>query len=97
MRFKVSAAYLVADENNSTYQESCDIRLTTLESNDDPSVNTKVVKSSDVFFYRLGYYDFHKINMKATLARYADSQWYQVDILIDWSKVTEKNKNLNDL
>lgn len=60
-------------------------------------MNTEVEKVSDVFLYKLGYYDYHKLNMKGMLGRYADREWYQIDILIEWSKPTEKRTNLNGL
>jgi len=74
------------DENKASNQESCNIRLTTLAPSEDPNINTAVAKVSDIFLYKFGFHDFHKMNMQGMMAKYKDQEWYQVDVLIDWNK-----------
>lgn len=39
---------------------------------------------SDVAFFRLGFFDYAKLNVQNMLARYEASKWYAVDLVIDW-------------
>lgn len=92
VRFEVSTVSPSIDgvtttENNYGY-ESCDIRLTTVTR--DPSSNStspiiKVKPQHDVFLYRMGYFNYQKLNMQNMVMRYKGEQWYTVDILINWA------------
>ena len=63
--------------------EACDLRLTSLDD------TGEVKENSDVVFYRMGIYKYHKLNMHDQLMRYEPNQWYDVDILIDWDDKQE--------
>ena len=80
--------------------ETCNVRLTSIVTNPDDyeglnSIN--VTRVSDVFFYRMGYFDYQKLNMGNMIQKYKDQEWYSVDILIDWGneKPVKTNPNGN--
>ena len=77
--------------------EVCDVRLTTVEllNNEtrrrelnitDPNLTVRVKDSKDIFFYRMGYFNYQKLNMKNMVQKYDIGEWYQIDILIDWGE-----------
>ena len=84
--------------------EVCDVRLTTTsyteseESTwdlDTPRV--KALPSSDVAFFRLGFYNDIGLNHEYMLETYEGDKWYSVDLVIDWANepVPDKYHNLN--
>ena len=87
MTFQVSTVTPAFDEktteNNYGY-ESCDIRLTTVEKQEEGNTTIKVKQQHDVFLYRMGYFNYQKLNMQNMVQRYEGETWYTVDILIDW-------------
>lgn len=40
---------------------------------------------SDVVFFRLGYYNFMKLNSEPMIHETAADTWYEIDMLIDWN------------
>lgn len=42
------------------------------------------VKNSDVFLFRLGYFDHMKLNVESMIMPSTQDQWYVIDLLIDW-------------
>ena len=40
----------------------------------------------DVFLYRMGYFNYQKLNMQNMVQRYEGDKWYNVDIIIDWTQ-----------
>ena len=39
---------------------------------------------SDVAFFRLGFFDYAKLNVQNMLARYEASKLYTLDLILDW-------------
>ena len=68
--FKVSAS--VMEELN---QEICNLRLTTFNQS-----------NSDVLIFRIGYYNYMKLNFEYMVHKVTNDSWHTVDILIDWEK-----------
>lgn len=82
MRFEVSTVTLneagtdgAENDLENTYgYESCGVRLTTVSINEDDSdeltPKMKVKQQKDVFLYRMGYYNYQKINMENMVHQY---------------------------
>ena len=51
-----------------------------------PNDNYRKIEFSDVAFFRLGYFDFMKLNTANMLRKYDESEWYNVDMLFDWDE-----------
>ena len=49
-----------------------------------PTVEYKKVQFSDVAFFRLGYFDFLKLNTQNMLRKYEANKWFSVDIILDY-------------
>lgn len=41
---------------------------------------------SDVAFFRLGFFDYAKLNTENMLMKYEAGVWYAVDLLMDWNE-----------
>jgi hypothetical protein len=39
----------------------------------------------DVAFFRLGYFNYMKMNLMSMVQLFTNETWYQVDLLIDWT------------
>lgn len=46
----------------------------------------KKVPNSDIFLFRLGYFDYLKLNVESMIMPYFADQWYTIDLIIDWSE-----------
>lgn len=90
IRFKVSTVTVPGVEDNQFGQETCDIRLTSIRKLEAPvggettSPKIETIHNSDVFFYRMGYYNYHKLNSSNMVQKFKGEKWYQVDILVNW-------------
>ena len=51
-----------------------------------PNVNYKKKEFSDVAFFRLGYFDYAKLNTQNMIEKYKAEKWYVVDLLMDWNE-----------
>jgi len=51
-----------------------------------PSATYSTVEYSDVAFFRLGYFDYMKLNTENMLRKYEASQWYSVDLVLNWDE-----------
>ena len=49
-----------------------------------PNSMYTAVEFSDVAFFRLGYFDYAKLNTENMLRKYDASEWYEVDLLLNW-------------
>ena len=77
--------------------ETCGVRLTTIslnkEETDELKPKIKVRQQKDVFLYRMGYYNYQKINMENMVHQYEGQKWYTVDIVINWGDKSSKDEN----
>lgn len=46
----------------------------------------KKVPNSDIFLFRLGYFDYLKLNVESMIMPYFADKWYTIDLIIDWSE-----------
>ena len=80
------------DDGKEPGMECCDVRLTTVrydseQGNPDKSrVTTE--NYPDVVFFRLGHFMYQMLNQKYMVQKYNSTQWYEVDILINWGDET---------
>jgi hypothetical protein len=44
------------------------------------------VKNKDVLFFRLGYYNYMKVNTESLIHKTTNNQWLKIDILIHWEE-----------
>jgi hypothetical protein len=44
----------------------------------------KKTPNSDVFLFRLGFFDYMKLNIEAMIKKSEAEVWYNVDIILDW-------------
>lgn len=44
------------------------------------------VKNSDVFLFRLGYFDHMKLNVESMIMKSEAAKWYTIDLMIDWEE-----------
>lgn len=51
-----------------------------------PSSLYKRVEFSDVALFRLGYFDYLKLNTENMLQRYEADKWFRIDLLLDWDE-----------
>ena len=51
-----------------------------------PTADYKRVEFSDVALFRLGYFDYLKLNTENMLQRYEADKWFRVDLLLDWDE-----------
>ena len=51
-----------------------------------PSSIYKRVEFSDVALFRLGYFDYLKLNTENMLQRYEADKWFRIDLLLDWDE-----------
>lgn len=51
-----------------------------------PNAFYKSVEFSDVAFFRLGFFDYAKLNTENMLTKYDAGAWYVVDLLMDWNE-----------
>ena len=70
-----------ADESNTEKKEEEVTRAPT-----GPNAEYKAVEFSDVAFFRLGFFDYAKLNTENMLVKYEAGVWYAVDLLMDWSE-----------
>ena len=82
VHFQVSTETL-SDTGKDFGKESCSVRLTTVKEVADGEQRIETT-GNDVFFYRLGYFNYQKLNFIYTIQRYQGRKWYDVDIVIDW-------------
>ena len=80
IRFKVR---MPKNTINDDKIEGCNIRLTTI--NKTENGDEKIVPNQDVFIFRLGTFNYMKLNLEYMVKKVNNEQWYQVDLLIKWS------------
>ena len=51
-----------------------------------PTDEYKKIEFSDVAFFRLGYFDFAKLNLQNMLQKYEAEKWYNIDLLLDFDE-----------
>ena len=51
-----------------------------------PNDNYKKIQFSDVAFFRLGYFDFAKLNLENMLQKYEADKWFNIDLLLDFDE-----------
>ena len=51
-----------------------------------PSEDYRKIEFSDVAFFRLGYFEFMKLNTENMLRKYESDEWYTVDLLFDFDE-----------
>lgn len=49
-----------------------------------PSKEFKKVEFSDVVFFRLGYFDFLKLNTQNMIMKFEEKTWYSVDLILNY-------------
>lgn len=49
-----------------------------------PSKEFKKVEFSDVAFFRLGYFDFLKLNTQNMIMKFEEKSWYSVDLILNY-------------
>lgn len=51
-----------------------------------PDAEYATVEYSDVAFFRLGYFNFAKLNTESMIMEYEGGKWYSVDLLMNWEE-----------
>ena len=51
-----------------------------------PNAEYESIEFSDVAFFRLGYFDYAKLNTQNMLQKYAAATEYKIDLLLDWDE-----------
>jgi len=51
-----------------------------------PTADFKKIEFSDIALFRLGYFDFMKLNTNNMLMQYSADEWYRVDLLLDYDE-----------
>lgn len=46
----------------------------------------KKVPDSDIFLFRLGYFDYIKLNVESMIMPYVANEWYTFDLIINWDE-----------
>jgi hypothetical protein len=49
-----------------------------------PTIEYKKKQFSDVAFFRLGYFDYLKLNTQNMLMKYEASKWFSIDLILDY-------------
>ena len=49
-----------------------------------PNADYTAVEFSDIAFFRLGFFDYAKLNVQNMLSRYEAKKLYTIDLIIDW-------------
>ena len=42
------------------------------------------ITNQDVFLFRLGYFDYMKLNVEPMVRKSEAEKWYSIDMIIDW-------------
>jgi hypothetical protein len=50
----------------------------------------QILPNHDVLTYRIGYYNFMKLNFEYMIKKVVTKQWYLVDILLEWGNGSEE-------
>lgn len=48
--------------------------------------NFERVPNQDVFLFRLGYFNYMKLNVEPMIKKSEKDKWYKIDLIIDWSE-----------
>ena len=51
-----------------------------------PTSDFKKIEFSDVALFRLGYFEYMKINTANMLRKFESDKWYDVDLIFDWNE-----------
>jgi hypothetical protein len=51
-----------------------------------PDKNYKKKEFSDVAFFRLGYFDYAKLNTQNMLMKYEAEKWYKIDLILNFDE-----------
>ena len=51
-----------------------------------PDAEYATVEYSDVAFFRLGYFNFAKLNTDSMIMEYEHAKWYSLDLLMNWDE-----------
>lgn len=49
-----------------------------------PTKEYKKIEFSDIAFFRLGYFNFMKLNTQNMLQTFTENEWYSIDLIMDY-------------